>query len=50
MFPGGRISFAPRFTRDLAIQIASVKRAPAGKSFAMIWIPPANGVEPFWLT
>ena len=50
MFPAGRISFTPRFTGDLRRQIASVKRAPAGKAFAMIWIPPSGGVEPFWLT
>ena len=48
MFPDGRISFSPRFG-DVRVQVESVKAAPSGKSFALIWIPPAEGGDPIWL-
>ena len=47
MFPNGRISFNPRFNRDLRVQMESGVTAPPGSSFAMIWIPTEDGGEPF---
>jgi len=47
MFPDGRISFSPRFNGDLRLQMESEDSAPTGTSFAMIWIPPVDGAEPF---
>ncbi len=38
-FPDGRISFSPRFTCDVEEQLQNIRRAPAGKCFAVLWIP-----------
>lgn len=46
-FPKGRISFNPRFHCDLSEQFKLAKKAPFGHCFAMIWIPPSEGIEPF---
>jgi hypothetical protein len=40
-FPGGRISFSPAFTADVAAQARAGGAAPRGHAFATIWIPPA---------
>jgi hypothetical protein len=47
MFPDGRISFSPRFNGDLRVQMESSAAVSSGHSFAMIWIPPQDGGEPF---
>ena len=47
MFPDGRISLSPRFAGDVRVQMESVNTASSGKSFAMIWIPAEDALEPF---
>ncbi|MEM8808279.1 MAG: hypothetical protein AAGF01_19845 [Cyanobacteria bacterium P01_G01_bin.38] len=44
-FPKGRISFNPRFARDVMQQANSTGLAPRGNAFATIFIPP----PPNWL-
>jgi V8-like Glu-specific endopeptidase len=39
LFPGGRISFNPRFDCDLTAQAWDPRRAPSGRCFATIWLP-----------
>ena len=46
-FPDGRISFSKRFSSDLLRQFQAKSKAPRGGSYAMIWIPPDEGVEPY---
>jgi hypothetical protein len=44
-FPQGRISFNPRFSRDISKQAQATGHAPSGNAFATIFIPP----PPVWL-
>ncbi|MEM9908342.1 MAG: hypothetical protein AAF921_25300, partial [Cyanobacteria bacterium P01_D01_bin.44] len=44
-FPNGRISFNPRFTKDISKQANAAGQAPFGRAFATIFIPP----PPAWL-
>jgi hypothetical protein len=46
-FPQGRVSFSTRFDCDLRNQVEAKDAAPSGNCFAMIWIPPREGGEPF---
>ena len=42
-FPQGRISFSPRFSRDISKQAQAAGHAPSGGAFATIFIPPPPG-------
>jgi hypothetical protein len=44
-FPQGRISFSPGFSRDISRQAEATGKAPSGRAFATIFIPP----PPTWL-
>jgi|GEM_PF-3064426 len=46
-FPNGRISFNPRFICDVEAQRQVTGKAPGGRCFATIWIPPKADIEPF---
>jgi len=44
-FEGGQVDFNPRFTANFEDQVRGVgnpPRAPSGRKFAIIWIPPLN--------